>query len=103
MAHYTPRGQIIEHLRAKLRDAENQIDDMYRQKKRMVHKMAEDKKTLWHRDTCFSIMYDLLRNEDIPAGIKLWIIKIVVDEQCGEDLWLSEQIVYECYYKGLFR
>ena len=44
--HYTPRGQIIEHLREKLRDAENQIDDMYRQKKRMVHEMAEDKKTL---------------------------------------------------------
>ena len=46
MAHYTPRGQIIEHLRKQLRDAENQIDDMYRQKKRMVHEMAEDKKTL---------------------------------------------------------
>lgn len=46
MAHYTPRGQIIEHLRAKLRDAENQIEDMYKQKKRMVHEMAEDKKTL---------------------------------------------------------
>jgi len=44
-SHYTPRGQI-EHLRKKLRDAENQIDDMYRQKKRMVHEMAEDKKTL---------------------------------------------------------
>lgn len=86
MAHYTPRGQIIEHLRAKLRDAENQIDDMYRQKKRMVHEMAEDKKTLGHRDTCFSIMYDLIRNEDIPDDIKLWIIKIVVDEQCGQDL-----------------
>lgn len=48
-------------------------------------------------------MYDLIRNEDIPDDIKLWIIKIVVDEQCGQDLWLSEQIVYECYYKGLFR
>ena len=46
MAHFTPRGQVIEDLRAKLRDAENQIDDMYRQKKRMVHEMAEDKKTL---------------------------------------------------------
>jgi hypothetical protein len=31
-------------------------------------------------------MYDLLRNEDIPDDIKLWIIKIVVDEQCGQDL-----------------
>jgi hypothetical protein len=31
-------------------------------------------------------MYDLLRNEEIPDGIKLWIIKIVVDEQCGQDL-----------------
>lgn len=45
-SHYTPRGKIIEHLRKQLRDAENQIDDMYRQKKRMVHEMAEDKKTL---------------------------------------------------------
>ena len=45
-SHNTPRGQIIEHLRAKLRDAENQIEDMYKQKKRMVHEMAEDKKTL---------------------------------------------------------
>lgn len=46
MAHFTPRGQVIEDLRAKLRDAENQIDDMYKQKKRMIHEMAEDKKTL---------------------------------------------------------
>lgn len=85
-SHYTPRGQIIGHLRKQLRDAENQIDDMYRQKKRMVHELAETKKTLEHRDEMIVKMYDLIRNEDIPDDIKLWIIKIVVGEQCGQDL-----------------
>ena len=48
--------------------------------------LKDTEKTLGHRDTCFSIMYDLVRNEEIPDDIKLWIIKIVVDEQCGQDL-----------------
>ena len=47
-------------------------------------------------------MYDLLRNETIPDDKKLMIIKIVVDEQCGQELNLSQQIIYECYYHRVF-
>ena len=48
-------------------------------------------------------MYDLVRNEDIPDDMKIWIIKIVVNEACGQDLSLTETVVCELYYHGLFR
>lgn len=103
MAHYTPRGQVIEDLRAKLRDTENQLDDMYRQKRRMVHEMAEDKKTLEHRDEMIVKMYDLIRNEDHGIVDKLAIIKCVIDAECDQDQSLTDTIIVNMFRKGLFR
>ena len=65
--------------------------------------LKDIEKTLGNRDTILSIMYDLVRNEDIPDDMKIWIIKIVVNEACGQDLSLTETVVCELYYHGLFR
>lgn len=103
MTHFTPRGQIIEHLRKQLRDAENQIDDMYRQKKRMVHELAETKKTLERRDEMIVKMYDLIRNEDHGIVDTLAIIKCVIDAECDQDQSLTDTIIVNMFRKGLFR
>ncbi len=103
MTHYTPRGQTIEHLREKLRDAENQIDDMYRQKRRMVHELAETKKTLERRDEMIVKMYDLIRNEDHGIIDTLAIIKCVIDAECDQDQTLTDTVIVNMFRKGLFR
>lgn len=103
MTHYTPRGQIIEHLRKQLRDAENQIDDMYRQKRRMVHELAETKKTLERRDEMIVKMYDLIRNEDHGIIDTLAIIKCVIDAECDQDQTLTDTVIVNMFRKGLFR
>lgn len=103
MTHFTPRGQIIEHLRKQFRDAENQIDDMYRQKKRMVHELAETKKTLERRDEMIVKMYDLIRNEDHGIVDTLAIIKCVIDAECDQDQSLTDTIIVNMFRKGLFR
>lgn len=98
-SHYTPRGKIIEHLRAKLRDAENQIDDMYRQKRRMVHELAETKKTLERRDEMIVKMYDLIRNEDHGIVDTLAIIKCVIDAECDQDQTLTDTVIVNMFRK----
>jgi len=103
MAHYTPRGQVIEELRAKLRDAENQLDDMYRQKRRMVHELAETKKTLEHRDEMIVKLYDMLRNEDQGVVEKLAIINCVINAETDQDMDLTDTIIVNLFRRGLFR
>lgn len=99
MTHFTPRGQIIEHLRKQLRDAENQIDDMYRQKRRMVHELAETKKTLERRDEMIVKMYDLIRNEDHGIVDTLAIIKCVIDAECDQDQTLTDTVIVNMFRK----
>lgn len=48
-------------------------------------------------------MYDLIRNTDISDEKKLEIIRIVIDEECGEDLDLKETVIHEMFRQGLFR
>jgi len=61
-------------------------------------KIKELKEALWHRDTAFSIMFDLLRSDYYPDDVKLRIIKVVVDEICWQELNTLESIIYDMYY-----
>lgn len=57
-----------------IKDQENQIDDMRKQKRRIVRELIDAKRTLEHRDEMIVKMYDLLRNHDIAIDRKLAII-----------------------------
>jgi septal ring factor EnvC (AmiA/AmiB activator) len=103
MTHFTPRGQVIEELRAKLRDAENQIDDMDRQHRRFIHELAELRRDLEHRDELIVKLYDMIRNEDLGVGEKLAIIKCVIDNETDQDQDLTDIIIVKLFRRGLFR
>jgi len=103
MAHYTPRGQVIEELRAKLRDAENQIDDMDRQHRRFIHELAELRRGLEHRDELIVKLYDMLRNEDQGVVEKLAIINCVINAETDQDMDLTDTIIVNLFRRGLFR
>jgi len=86
-----------------IRDRENELEEVYKQNRRIKEEMADTQRTLDHRDSMIVKLYDLLRNDDIPNPKKLEIIRIIVDAESDEPLDLKEDIIDEMFRAGLFR
>lgn len=64
--------------------------------------MQETQKTLDHRDTVLSIMYDLVRDNSIPDDRKIRIIMKITSVEAGDDFYEKDEDVIN-FYKRIFR
>ncbi len=63
------------------------------------------KRTLEHRDTVLSIMYDLVRNCNMKTRIKLLMIKSVIDVEVWKDikeLTPMEKVMFDRFWERDF-
>lgn len=65
-------------------------------------KKTELERTLEHRDSILSIIYDLVRSCNIKNRIKLLMIKAVVDVECWNDLTPMQKELFDRFWKREF-
>lgn len=64
--------------------------------------IQETQKTLDHRDTVLSIMYDLVRNNSVPDDRKIRIIKKITSVEAWDDFYEKDEDVIN-FYKRIFK
>ena len=65
-------------------------------------KKTELERTLEHRDSILSIIYDLVRSCNVKNRIKLLMIKAVIDVECWNDLTPMQKELFDRFWKRAF-
>ena len=94
--------EIKEATREELLDWYILLLDAHRENVRYVNELEKEnkklKETLEHRDSFFSIMRDVLANEDIPSFLLEDILRVVVKWECWVELSDEDKQIYDKFW-----
>lgn len=94
------REDAEEHCIERLKKCEKYI----RENKKLNKELKEVERDLEHRDTILSVMYDLVRSEEVSDKRKLLIIKKVIDvESWAERTYKRKDKDVENFFRRIFR
>lgn len=78
------------------------LNEQYDKVNRLKDELEETKETLWHRDSVLSIMYDLVRDEDLMYDYIIEMIKAVIDVEVWNDLSEKQQELVKRFWNREF-
>lgn len=78
------------------------LNEQYDKVNRLKNELEETKETLWHRDSVLSIMYDLIRDEDLMYDYIIEMIKAVIDCEVWRELTDKQKKLVEKFWNREF-